>query len=214
MEAHGAILTADVVHSREINEPEAIRSLLASFIEMAEAKFKAHGDIYRGDSLQLYLTDPRHSMLVAILLRAAFIAQSKSKEQTWDIRVSIGIGALEHQVNKVGESTGEAYILSGTGLDNISTGSDRLKIKTSSTELNTELELLTRFADNLVSSWSHYSAEVVYEQLLWNGTQKELAKKLGRSQPTIHKRLVRAHFELIMDFIDHVSGRIDKEFME
>jgi hypothetical protein len=168
-------------------------------------RFQARAEIYRGDEFQVFIPNASDSVLAAVLIRAAIIAQSRSKKQMWDTRIAIGIGPVDRPVQKVTESTGEAFVLSGRGLDEISKSGDRLCILTYSSAFNRQLSLLTRLVDDIISHWSHYSAQVAYYSLLYHESQQVLAKRLGRSQPTIHTRLATAKLELIKAYIDYTS---------
>ncbi|MFD2437755.1 hypothetical protein [Modicisalibacter luteus] len=65
--------------------------------------------------------------------------------------------------------------------------------------------MLTRFADDVVSHWSRFSAEVVSLSLLYQESQQQLAKRLGRAQPTINRRLVAARWPLIRDYLEYMQ---------
>ena len=172
-------------------------------LEVLAQRFHARGEIYRGDEFQILVPAIPDTVLVAILIRSAIIARSPSKKQMWDARIAIGIGAVDILTEKIIESTGEAFVLSGRGLDKISKSSDRLSILTDSPVLDRQLSLLTRLVDDIICHWSHYSAEVAYYSLLYNESQLLLAKRLGRSQPTIHTRLATAKLELIRAYIEY-----------
>jgi hypothetical protein len=175
-------------------------------------RFDARAEIYRGDEFQVLLPDPGDSVLAAILIRAAIISLSPSKKQMWDARVAIGIGKIETLLSKVTESSGEAFVLSGRGLDGFAKTGDRLGIFTNSAAINRQLALMTRLVDDIISHWSHYSAQVAYLSLLYNESQQTLAKRLGRSQPTIHTRLATAKMELVRAYVEYTSEILSSEW--
>jgi hypothetical protein len=151
-------------------------------------------------------------VLAAVLIRAAIITRSPSKKQMWDARLAIGIGEVETLMDKVTESSGEAFVLSGQGLDGISKTGERLSILTNSADMDRQLSLVTRLVDDIISHWSHYSAQVAYLSLLYNESQQALARRLGRSQPTIHTRLATAKMELVRAYIDYTSETLASEW--
>ena len=102
------------------------------------------------------------------------------------MRLSVGIGEVSYMDEKIGQSNGEAFILSGHGFDNL-TKTQRLSVQTFSDSINSELKVETAFIDDIVSNWTHLHGEIMYQSLLTDSTQCELAKKLGTSQQNICK---------------------------
>ena len=199
------VITGDIVGSRKIEDKAALIDGLHEVLEVLAQRFEAQGNIYRGDEFQVLLPTAGDSVLAAILIRSAIISRSHSKKQTWDARIAVGIGEIDNLRAKIIESSGEAFLLSGRGLDEIGKTGDRLCILTNSPEIDRQLALATRLVDDIISHWSHYSAQVAYLSLLYNESQLVLAKRLGRSQPTIHTRLATAKLELIRAYIDYTS---------
>lgn len=70
-------------------------------------------EFFRGDSWQCLLVEPRWALRVAVLVRVTLLSTLKV-----DTRVSIGIGAVETvSPDRISLSRGEAFTLSGEGLD-------------------------------------------------------------------------------------------------
>ncbi len=206
------VITGDIVGSRKIENKKALLEALHDALDVLTQRFRARAEIYRGDEFQVLIPTAADSVLAAVLTRAAIISHSPSKRQPWDARIAIGIGAIDPPMQRVAESSGEAFVLSGRGLDEISQSGDRICILTDSVGLNRQLALLTRLVDDIISHWSHYSAEVAYYSLLYNESQQALAKRLGRSQPTIHTRLSTAKQELVRAYIDYTSELLSQEW--
>jgi hypothetical protein len=78
--------------------------------------------------------------------------------------------------------------------------------------MNRQLSLLTRMADDILSHWSHYSAQVAYYSLLYNESQQRLAQRVGRSQPTINSRLATARMGLIREYVEYTGEILSKEW--
>jgi DNA-directed RNA polymerase specialized sigma24 family protein len=97
-------------------------------------------------------------------------------------------------------------------LDGIAKSGERLCILTNSPDIDRHLALLTRLVDDIISHWSHYSAQVAYLSLLYNESQQALATRLGRSQPTIHTRLSTAKMELVRAYISFTSEILTSEW--
>ncbi|MGD8932683.1 MAG: hypothetical protein PVI52_08935 [Chromatiales bacterium] len=208
------VITGDIVGSCKIAENKNLIDALHEVLEILAQRFEARGKVYRGDEFQVLLPVAGDSVLASILIRAAIISHSPSKKQMWDARVAIGIGEVTSHVNKVTESGGEAFSLSGQGLDKIGKSGDRLCILTNSSGVDRQLSLLTRLVDDIISHWSHYSAQVAYLSLLYNESQQALAKRLGRSQPTIHTRLATAKMELVRAYNEYTSELLSSEWIQ
>lgn len=67
------------------------------------------------------------------------------------------------------------------------------------------LSLATRFADDIISNWSKYSAETAFYSLVYDESQNVLANRLCRSQSTINNRIATAKLDLIKAYILHVK---------
>ena len=106
------------------------------------------------------------------------------------IGIAVGIGSLRMQNNKIVESQGEAFELSGRELDAMTKESMELSIKTPWSEINEELKVHCLFADSTINNWSARTAESVYRYLLLNETQDQQAAHFKISQPAIGKRLM------------------------
>ena len=206
------VITGDIVGSRKIADKNALIEALHEVLGVLSQRFNARGEIYRGDEFQVFVPAAGDSILAAFLIRAAIITRSPSKKQMWDTRLAIGVGEVETLMNKVTESSGEAFVLSGRGLDRITKTGERLSILTNSAAIDRQLSLSTRLVDDIISHWSHYSAQVAYLSLLYNESQQALARRLGRSQPTIHTRLATAKMELVRAYIDYTSEILSSEW--
>lgn len=203
------VLTGDVVGSQRITDKERLSRTLDEALELLAVHLDARGDRYRGDGFQIAVPDPAHAMTAAILMRAALIQQSPSRQIMWDARIAVAVDRGEiPAADRFAAADGDAFVRSGKRLDALSDTPDRLVLVTPSPALDAELALLTRFADDIVSHWSRFSAEVVSLSLLHDESQQALARRLGRAQPTINRRLGAARWPLIRDYLAHVGMRL------
>lgn len=203
------VLTGDVVGSQRIQQRERLSRTLEETLALLETRFGARGDRYRGDGFQIAMPEPGDAVVAAVLVRAALMQQSPSRQLMWDARIAVAIGpAKMPTAERFAEADGEAFLLSGRSLDALGDKADRLTIVTPSAALNSELALLTRFADDILSHWSRFSAEVAYLSLLHDESQQALAKRLERTQPTVNRRLAAARWPLIRDYLAHVGTRL------
>lgn len=202
------VLSGDIVASRDITDKHKLRDAIDAGIDRLGQTVGAVGTRFRGDAFQLAIPRPELAMLAAILMRASLIEHSPSRKQMWDARIAVGVGSGEvPTLDDFIDADGEAFVRSGQGLDVLSQGSQRLGLFTAS--LQPDLDLLTAFADDIITHWSHNAAEVIRFTLTTDQSQSELARQLGRSQPTINRRLSAARWPLIREFLDFARQRLE-----
>jgi hypothetical protein len=132
-----------------------------------------------------------------------------------DARIAIGIGAMRMQNNKIIESQGEAFELSGSELDRMIKESLNLSIKTPWDDINEEFKVNCLFADNTITNWSAKTAESVYRYLLFGETQERQAKFFEVSQPAISKRLfIQGNMKAVDAFLKRFENIIETHSIE
>jgi hypothetical protein len=164
-----------------------LRSILEQTINANQAKFLS---FYRGDSFQSYLVDPYPAYRLALILRteAKLFENSLPNDTKTDLKISIGIGSIETPVTQIKTAQGEAFLLSGRGLDELEKAGRRLLIQTGDAKVNTALEAITLFTDYLFEALTYKQAEVL-QHLLNNRNQIETAKILDKSQSTVNRHV-------------------------
>ncbi|MEM8816500.1 MAG: SatD family protein [Pseudomonadota bacterium] len=206
-----AVLTGDIVKSREISPRARLIRTLKEALAIASQAHRADYEIYRGDSFQMVIPSPSAAALVAIVIRSKLLSQSAKKSSPWDARISVGIGGITYRGEKTTESDGPAFLLSGQGMDELNKTNRRLIVKAPWDAADRSLSLVTRFADDIVSNWSRYSAETAFLNLVYEESQNALAKRLGKSQSTINDRIATAKLELIRAYVQHVKDYVNWE---
>jgi len=183
------------------------------FEEIASQK-EAMFTIFRGDSFQGIVKQPKYALQIALQLKASVLkVQStnfkKTTNPTADVRIAIGIGVAEYNENAIAESNGEAFHFSGKTLDNMKFENKKLSLKTSNEEINGEFLVSLKFLDMLTDKWSTASAEVVY-YLLKGLKEQQIADIVSRSQAAINLRKKAAGWEeiqLLLQRFDHVMTK-------
>ncbi len=206
-----AVLTGDIVKSRDITPRAQLIEKLKEALETAKKTHHAEYDVYRGDSFQMVIPSAPAAALVAIIIRSKLISHSPKKSSPWDTRISIGIGGITYRGEKTTESDGPAFLLSGQGMDELNKKNRRLIIKAPWEHADRSLSLVTRIVDDIISNWSKYSAETAFYSLVYNESQSVLAKRLGKSQSTINDRIATAKLELVKAYVQHVKEYISWE---
>ena len=114
--ATSAVITADIVNSTQLGKPDE-RKLLKTLEEIFQHNKL---EFYRGDSFQVYLKDATEALGLILHARAAALKLVPAiSEPIFDVRASIGIGAVHLPVRSLSTASGEAFLLSGRAFDNI-----------------------------------------------------------------------------------------------
>lgn len=210
----GAIITGDIVDSTKMTAEErfSMLQLLQSLPERLYPICKTNIEIFRGDSFQLKITEPSKALQMALAIRAIIRTNKfKVNNAQWDARIAIGIGTLDYETDSLSTSDGEAYRLSGRGLDLI--GKSRLLIETPWEDVNEELKVPTLFVDDIVSNWTQNQSRVMFEKLVKDQSQEKIGKIFGASQQTVSKALKAAKDALISVYIKRFKELINERMI-
>lgn len=186
-----SIITGDIINSRNI--------AVEKWLPILKDVFNTVGttpkvwEIYRGDSFQIEITDPKNAFLFYLQLKTTI-----KKFTDLDIRLAIGIGKKDFDAKTITESNGEAFINSGYAFDNY-LKKQTLAIKTPWKDLDEVLNTLFDLALLTMDNWSINSVElakIVFE----NSTirQADITKLLNISQSSVSERRKRAGLDEIL----------------
>lgn len=187
-----ALITGDLVNSAAV-APGKWMPVLKGFLNR-QGKSPRAWEIYRGDAFQ-FVCPPEDAFLQFLLLKSLVKQYSEL-----DVRISIGIGAIDYPSKRITESNGDAFVRSGRAFDQLKE-KEYLAFTTGSEAWDRPLNLLARFASVIMDNWSITSAETVQtilENPDWN--QQQVAEKLKINQSAISQNRKRAQFDLLMDF--------------
>ena len=205
----GAIITGDIVDSTKMiaEERNSMLLMLQSIPELLLPLPKIDLEIFRGDSFQIRLWNPVDSLMVALATRAHIRSYKFAEHKhQWDTRLSIGIGKVEYENGSLATSDGEAYRMSGRGLDAI--GKRRLIIETPWKEVTDELRVSTAFADDIVSGWSLSQSRVMFQCLITDTSHAEIGCLLGITRQMVDKALRAGKVELMHLYINRFEELI------
>lgn len=194
-----AVITADIVNSTLLS-PKLEKSLKNTFLSILKP-YKS--EFYRGDSFQVYINEPQIALKIVFQIRTA----ARRIALLHDIRASIGIAEEVSPVINLNNAKGEAFIMSGRAFEDMTKTERRLLIRSSDESINVALDVISRFADNLLTNLTSKQAEVVFE-LLSDSTQTEAAKKLKKSQATINKHAQSADWTDIQELLENYQQLI------
>ena len=195
------IITGDIVNSRKLSSEiwmDGFKQLLNTF-----GKNPMEWEIYRGDEFQLIIKNPEEALIVALQIKSYF------KALKLDARMSIGLGEMTYEANKISESNGTAFIRSGEVFETLKKQKINLAINASNNEFNTEMNLMLRLSLTFMDNWLAQSAEFVLlsikNPLL---SQEEIGIKLGINQAAVSKRQKRAQFDLMLEMEHYFRHKI------
>lgn len=194
-----AVITGDLVGSSQLM-PAKLQQVLAQLESALAGYCQSQNDSYqlfRGDSFQLTLTDPRRSSLILLRLRWLLIALSEPNQPV-DARLALGLAKTPANYDSKYLNT-EAHILSGRGLDTLK--NERIKWFCSDEEFCVKSELLTRFADNRITALTATQANaLLHFSINSEMTHQALADILGSSRVNATRLLNSADYNLLLDY--------------
>lgn len=199
-----AVLTGDIIRSDET--PNAVWN---PHLKSALGEFGCDPDdwqVYRGDSFQLLLSDPKTAFHTALFIRSALRSGADC-----DARIAIGIGDVSYQADSVLESDGEAFTRSGRLLDTLEELNVSLGVSSPWPEFDRDLNVAIKLGLIVVDDWSRASAGYVHLALsLPEATQEVLARRLGIGQSAVSMRRGRSHIAEILDLDAIFRLKIDE----
>ncbi len=201
-----SIITGDIINSRAIANQKTWLSPLKKVLR-SYGKTPSDWEIFRGDSFQLEVHDPAASLLAAIRIKAA-IRSIKGL----DVRMAIGIGIKSYEATGISESNGEAFIHSGETFEELKKNKQRMAVKSPWPETDKKLNLMITLASIAMDNWSAGSAELISLSLQYmNLSQKELGKKINRTQSSVSERQTRANYAEIMELEKYYRETITEQ---
>lgn len=183
-----SIITGDIINSRKAPSEKWLHSLKSELNKIGATP--KDWEIYRGDSFQVEIKDPKQALTHAIQLKAV-IKQYKGL----DVRMCIGIGGKSYSAENITESNGEAFIHSGQGFEELKKNKQTLSIVSPNSDFNQEMNLLIRLSLIAMDNWTPAVAEFV---TLSSGLlQEQIAKILDISQASVSERNQRSYLSEI-----------------
>lgn len=194
-----AVLSGDIIHSSKL-DPK-IRQELFQQLEIflkdlmkKDKQFKAETN--RGDWFQCLTKNPKNSLryglLIKSFLRSLRLGEEKEadgfKSTILDARLAIGIGEMDFEGNRLGNSDGSAFHLSGRLLETLKGTSKSLAAATEKNEeLNDQWFALLTLVDFILSKTTSTQCEVI-QRKLQGFKETEIAKELSILQSAVNQR--------------------------
>lgn len=209
-----AVITADIVNSTKIEETNRYLLVdeLDNIIQDLKRLSSLRCEMYRGDSFQVLVDDVKYCLEIAVLIRLGLKKSNLLKNTKLDARMAIGVGDVSYEHEQVILSDGEAFRLSGRTFDKLN--KRRLLIATNINDVDEPLNVMLAFIDELLEGLSYTQSKYLYDSLLYNMSQMELANVYNTSQPNIAKHLKSAKenlFRLFFDFAVKTLKSLEKK---
>ena len=210
-----AVITADIVNSTKIEETNRYLLVdeLDNIIQDLKRLSSLRCEMYRGDSFQVLVDDVKYCLEIALLIRLGLKKSNLLKNGKLDARMAIGVGEVSYEHEQVILSNGEAFRLSGRTFDKLN--KRRLLIATNINDVDEPLNVMLAFIDELLKGLSYTQSKYLYDSLLYNMSQMELANVYNTSQPNIAKHLKSAKenlFRLFFDFAEKTLKSLEKKW--
>lgn len=178
-----AVLTGDLVDSSGLSKKvkpkiqQLLKDLAKEFGQVHPDSMVGKLDLFRGDGWQLCLGKPELAIDATIFMRAGVKAGSRVLGVTSDSRIGVGFGVVDKLIKvSISESTGPAFLHSGTALDNLKDSGKRIALHAGGDQsFLKNLEATTiPLLDLAVSRWTQSESLAVYGTLRAL-TQQEIA---------------------------------------
>lgn len=208
------VITADIVASRDLS-PKKREALYADVKASLQALKKegwiASYELYRGDSLQCVAAHPEQALRVALIIRSFFKAYNGGEEtdSKYDVRIAAGVGGVDfYSKTDLAHSDGEAFRLSGEGLDSLRDVPWRLALRTGDAALTESLAPAVLLLDAVLQKWTANGAEAVFYRLK-DLKEEAISRKVGVSQPAINQRLKAAQWYAVDALLQYFEKTIN-----
>ncbi|HEY1113246.1 MAG TPA: hypothetical protein VGE66_06775 [Chitinophagaceae bacterium] len=214
------VITADIVASRDLS-PKRREALYADVKAGLQALKKegwlASYELYRGDSFQCVAARPELALRVALLIRSFFKAYSgpgdSGSDSKYDVRIAAAVGGVDFfSKTDLAHSDGEAFRLSGEGLDSLRDVPWRLALRTGDAALTESLAPAVLLLDAVLQKWTAPGAEAVFYRLK-ELKEEAISRQVGVSQPAINQRLKAAQWYAVDALLQYFEKTINPQHL-
>lgn len=198
-----ATISADIVSSTALSVEELalLQSEIRQFLEKLSEKSqgKNWGRLFKGDSVEIFLSDPHEALRTALLLKTlvkktfSWGKETNTKRELFrkhGVRLAIGVGEMRTADRKQDILDGEAIYYSGRLLEiqlNPSKGKRTMLFGCNNVTLSEPVDVLLGLLDALFKKTTSNQCEIIYYKLLGK-QEEEIAKLLNVKQPAVNKQ--------------------------
>ncbi len=203
---HGSVITGDIVGSRQMSLKQKDKVLKKISVIVKDFTPKGSNiDEYRGDSFQIITDNTFIALRLCISLRAYLISEGS------DVRLSLASSTIDRWPTKQLQAEGAALILSGHGLDAISSSDTRFVVQLKKEEYISEFDIYSLVIDDIMGHWTPRQAEAIYYLLQTKKyrSQVDVAAQMSVSQQSVSKFITGAKWDILKVIIERYQHVID-----
>ena len=203
-----ATISADIVSSTSLSVEELtlLQAEIRHFLDELSENSQGNdwGRLFKGDSVEIFLLDPRKALRIALLLKAlvkkAPVSLKSNKNakrilfRKYGVRLAIGIGEMRVADQKNDILDGEAIYNSGRLLEGQQkTAKDKPSIKRSlffgsnDTVLSAQMDVILGLMDAILKEMTTRQSEILYYKLL-GANEEEIALKVSIKQSAVNQQ--------------------------
>lgn len=200
-----AVITGDVVGStdRPVADRPALLAALHALTDVLRQTFGGEAvpvpvDVYGGDTWQAMVTPASHGLRAALLIRATLRGHVvDGADAPIDTRLFVARGAVDHlAAERLSESDGEAFRLSGRGLEGLT--DRRMAFDNATRSHLDDWDVVVHLLDAIALEWTPRQARAVAGALRgWRQDRIAQMWTPAVSQPTIAGHLRAAHWDAV-----------------
>jgi hypothetical protein len=188
------------VHSTKLSPVDYANVMVAlkAVLESHQDRYHCKFEIFRGDSFQVLYQNIEEAMLSALSLR--LFLQSGIDCCPVKLTQSIAIGTVEETASSISSSIGEAFILSGRGLDSAARGD--LVLFCGEHSAATDLKVSTLFLRHLLNGLTEKQSEVLHYFIDFDFPEQQvIADHMKMTRQNIATHLKRSGAELVKAYL-------------
>jgi len=203
-----SVLTGDIVNSTKMSSATysaAIKSLKGLLVDVNE-KYRATGEIYRGDEFQIQYPDPIYALKSTLLIKLALHLATFSAKPI-QCTLSLAYGSYEVYDEKPNTSSGQVYIDSGRGLAKTQRG--ELSLHFEQHVNNDDIKLLSQFLNHLLNRLTKSQAKLLFQYIASDFAEhKKIAELTATTRQNISNRLSNIGAFLVRDYIALINKKV------
>ncbi|MCL2104754.1 MAG: hypothetical protein FWH21_06845 [Kiritimatiellaeota bacterium] len=207
-----AAISADIAASTSLTQEqrvfldEKLRELLRHLRTLFGVR-NFFGRLVKGDCLECVLEESRFALRVALLIRTFVKSQDiKSPDSNFNnygVRVAVGIGTITTLDRKRDFISGDAIVLSGRAVQELSNrAKSGLAFRSANEDWNNVMAPLFALIDTMLVKNTKKQCGILWH-CLSGKTEKEICAVTGHSQPTINSHTRAAGWAAIKGAVDY-----------
>ena len=213
-----ATISADIVSSTALSVEELtlLQSEIRQFLENLSEKSqgKNWGRLFKGDSVEIFLYNPKEALRVALLLKSlvkkASVAKTKNDKQElfkrFGVRLAIGIGEMRMADKEHDILDGEAIYYSGRLLEKSTEEKQTIKrsmfFACKTPVLTEQMDVILGLLDALLKEATPRQSEILYYKL-FGKNEEEIAEILRIKQSAVNQRSNSAGWKAIESAVNY-----------